>query len=49
MDYTRLLLLLLLSLSGAVCAVVQWTELDEATVRFLLFKHTLTIRFFSQQ
>ncbi|XP_034054182.1 matrix metalloproteinase-19 [Gymnodraco acuticeps] len=30
MDYTRLLLLLLLSLSGAVCAVVQWTELDEA-------------------
>ncbi|XP_073325013.1 matrix metalloproteinase-19 [Pagrus major] len=28
MDYTGLLLLL--SLSGALCAVVQWTELDEA-------------------
>lgn len=31
MDYTGLLLLL--SLSGAICAVVQWTELDEAKVR----------------
>ncbi|XP_059186155.1 matrix metalloproteinase-19 [Centropristis striata] len=29
MDYTWLLLLLL-DLSGAICAVVQWTELDEA-------------------
>ncbi|XP_035517843.1 matrix metalloproteinase-19 [Morone saxatilis] len=31
MDYTALLLsLLLLNLSGAICAVVQWTELNEA-------------------
>ncbi|KAM9361641.1 matrix metalloproteinase-19 [Symphorus nematophorus] len=30
MDYTGLLLLLLLSLRGVICAVVQWTELDEA-------------------
>ncbi|XP_074488105.1 matrix metalloproteinase-19 [Sebastes fasciatus] len=30
MDYTWLLLLVLLNLSGAICAVVQWTELDEA-------------------
>ncbi|XP_070759083.1 matrix metalloproteinase-19 [Enoplosus armatus] len=31
MDYTGLLLLLLLlNLSGAICAVVQWTELNEA-------------------
>ena len=32
MDYTGLLLLLL-GLSGAICAVVQWRELDEAKVR----------------
>ncbi|XP_023279458.1 matrix metalloproteinase-19 [Seriola lalandi dorsalis] len=32
MDYEGLLMLLLvLNLSGAFCAVVQWTELDEAT------------------
>ncbi|KAM8917521.1 matrix metalloproteinase-19 isoform 2-T4 [Spinachia spinachia] len=33
MDYTwsPLLLLLLLNLRGAICAEVQWTELDEAT------------------
>nr|XP_040060108.1 matrix metalloproteinase-19 [Gasterosteus aculeatus aculeatus] len=30
MDSTWSLLLLLLNLTGAVCAVVQWTELDEA-------------------
>ncbi|XP_041808108.1 matrix metalloproteinase-19 [Chelmon rostratus] len=30
MDYTGLLLLLLLNLSGALCAVVEWTELNEA-------------------
>ena len=30
MDYTWLLLL---NLSGAICAVVQWTELEEAKVR----------------
>ena len=34
MDHTGLLLLLLLlNLRGAICAVVQWTELDEAKVR----------------
>lgn len=32
MDYTGLLLRLLLTISGALCAVVQWTELDEAKV-----------------
>lgn len=32
MDYTGLLLLLLLNLSGAICEVVQWTELNEAKV-----------------
>lgn len=32
MDWTGLLVLLL-SLSGSMCAVVQWTELDEAKVR----------------
>nr|XP_046240037.1 matrix metalloproteinase-19 [Scatophagus argus] len=30
MNYTQLLLLLLLNLSGVICAVIQWTELDEA-------------------
>lgn len=30
MGYTELVLLLLLNLSGAFCAVVRWTELDEA-------------------
>lgn len=35
MDYT-VLLLLLLNLSGAICAVVQWKELNEAKVRHSL-------------
>lgn len=43
MNYTGLLLLLL-NLSGAIGAVVQWTELNEAKVRqsliYNLFKHT---------
>lgn len=33
MDYTAMLLLLVLNISGAICAVVQWTELNEAKVR----------------
>lgn len=33
MEYTWLLLLLLLNLSGAFSAAVQWTELEEAKVR----------------
>ncbi|XP_013887382.1 matrix metalloproteinase-19 [Austrofundulus limnaeus] len=32
MEFTELLLLLVLSLYGAACAVVQWPELDEAKV-----------------
>lgn len=36
MDYSGLLVLLLaLNLSGALCAVVQWAELNEAKVRWL--------------
>ncbi|XP_010745444.2 matrix metalloproteinase-19 [Larimichthys crocea] len=30
MDYTAMLLLLVLNITGAICAVVQWTELNEA-------------------
>ncbi|TKS71509.1 Matrix metalloproteinase-19 [Collichthys lucidus] len=30
MDYTAMLLLLVLNISGAICAAVQWTELNEA-------------------
>lgn len=42
MDWTGLLVLLL-SLSGSMCAVVQWTELDEAKVRSHPSERTFTL------
>lgn len=41
MDPSGLLLLLLLSLSGALCAVVPWPELDEAKVTLIFYVYFL--------